>query len=174
MEWIKDTLVHLSHEWSCSALHPVYIRLMKTSSLQSKRRGHYYDSIRETNGQVYPLYISACACVRARMNVFVCVCFESTVPSRYASFDIVLSGNGGEHQSWRGLHVPGSRDRRAGRHALHGQGFRSRRRAGDSTVSQLTRTFWCMHFLVCVPPHFVITSRFVITLVALCNTCRTL
>ena len=28
---------------------------MKTSSLQSKRRGHYYDSIRETNGQVYPL-----------------------------------------------------------------------------------------------------------------------
>ena len=30
---------------------------MKTSSLQSKRRGHYYDSIRETNGQVYPLSI---------------------------------------------------------------------------------------------------------------------
>ena len=29
---------------------------MKTSSLQSKRRGHYYDSIRETNGQVYPLF----------------------------------------------------------------------------------------------------------------------
>ena len=28
---------------------------MKTSSLQSKRRGHHYDSIRETNGQVYPL-----------------------------------------------------------------------------------------------------------------------
>ena len=31
--------------------------LMKTSSLQSKRRGHYYDPIRETNGQVYPLPI---------------------------------------------------------------------------------------------------------------------
>ena len=30
---------------------------MKTSSLQSKRHGHYNDSIRETNGQVYPLSI---------------------------------------------------------------------------------------------------------------------
>ena len=33
-----------------TAQHQVYIRLMKTSSSQSKRRGHYYDSIRETNG----------------------------------------------------------------------------------------------------------------------------
>ena len=34
---------------------------MKTSSLQSKRRGHYYDSIRETNGQVYLLSIPSAA-----------------------------------------------------------------------------------------------------------------
>ena len=27
------------------------------------------------------IYISTCACVRARVNVFVCVCFESTVAS---------------------------------------------------------------------------------------------
>ena len=30
--------------------------MMKTSSSQSKRRGRYYDSIRETNGQVYPVF----------------------------------------------------------------------------------------------------------------------
>ena len=43
---------------------------MKTSSLQSKRRGHYYDSIRETNGQVYPLKIKVILVIVGMMQWF--------------------------------------------------------------------------------------------------------